>query len=143
VNRLPRQPKPSPEKLAEAIAALPRADMNVGAAPELDEAPATLTDRIYAADVMKLADWLRAAIYALREKRLRIAAAWDVFGYEARPQREDLEHLAIACEEQSIDTAELWEELSETRAVELARELQRKPLVATKLLAIKHVWDPT
>jgi hypothetical protein len=111
-------------------------------APESAAEPVTLIDRIYSADVMRLADWLRAATYALRDRRLRITAAWEVFGYEARPKSEDLEHLAIACEEQSIDTAEFWEELSETRAVELARELQSKQLVAAKLIAIKHVWEP-
>jgi hypothetical protein len=102
-------------------------------APESAAEPVTLTDRIYSADVMRLADWLRAAIYVLRDKRLRITAAWEVFSYQPRPKPEDLEHLAIACEEQSIDTAESWEELSETRVVELARELQRMPLVAAKL----------
>jgi hypothetical protein len=103
--------------------------------------PVTVADRIYSYDLLKLADLLRAATFALREHRLRITAAWDVLGRQARP--EDLEHLAIACEEQDIDTTELWDELAETRAVELAKELQHKPLVAYKLLAIKHVWDPT
>jgi hypothetical protein len=41
MNKLPRKPKPSPEQLAEAVAALPRAQMRVAdAAPVLEQTPA-------------------------------------------------------------------------------------------------------
>jgi hypothetical protein len=149
VNRLPRQRKPSPEQLAAAVATLPRAEMSVGAAavepaPESAAEPVTLTDRIYQADVMRLADWLRAATYALRENhnRGRLGVAIEVFGYGARPH--DLDALGAACRDAEIDTTDFYDALATTWAVEIATTLQHYPLVAAKFAEIPAaVWDPS
>jgi hypothetical protein len=147
MNRLPRQPKPSAEQLAAAVAALPRAEVSVGAAPAhapVEPEPTTVAGRIYDADVMNLSDWLRAATYALTadHNRSRLLVAIEIFGSGAQPV--DLDRLGFAAGEVEIDTSEFYDALALTQAVEIATTLQRRPLVAQHFMRIpKQVWEPT